>query len=148
MGQAVSQDQNGTPAEPRRYAAAVRARLRVARAAGRMRAGGIQVTWLVVVLAGAAVPLSQALEAPSWVGPVLGFTVVIAAGIERIFQRTTDAALALDALRRALERAERQLVAPGPTAEGDRAAAFVERCEEAFRDYDERMEDYQKRMLE
>ncbi len=56
------------------YDRLVRRRLRVANTASRMRAGGIQGVWLVILIAGAAIPLSDALisDGWSWVSPLLG----------------------------------------------------------------------------
>jgi hypothetical protein len=60
----------------------VRRRLRVASFAVWLRAGDIQVAWLVILGAGAAIPLSEALidQGWSWVSPTLGFLIVVAAG--------------------------------------------------------------------
>ncbi len=91
----------------------MRRRLRAASFAVWLRAGGIQFAWLVILGAGAAIPLSEALidQGWSWVSPTLGFLVVVAAGVERIFGRTTEAAVALDRLRRELAREHRMLTA-------------------------------------
>ncbi len=65
-----------------------------------------------MIVAGAGVPLTEALGGPAWIGPILGFVVVVAVGIDRIFGRTTPAASAQDALRRGLAR-ERRLFLSG-----------------------------------
>lgn len=70
----------------------------------RLRYFALQATWVIVLTAGAAIPLSAALGWPGWVAPVLGFSVVVATGLEKVFNRTTDGAVAVDRLRRALEQ--------------------------------------------
>lgn len=118
----------------------------VAYTAAVLRAGGIQAVWLVVLVAGAAIPLTEALvdEGWEWVSPVLGFVVVIAAGLERIFRRTTDAAAALDRLRRSLSRERRLLIAgAGPYAVAqDPFALYAESCEPFIATHDDAMVDY------
>lgn len=97
------------------------------------RAMTAQALWLVVILAGAAIPLNTAIDGPTWVEPWLGFVVVAAAGIERIFARTSAKASAVDSLRRDLEQRTRRLKAgaipPYPDATFD---AFVEECEKSI----------------
>jgi hypothetical protein len=129
----------------------VRRRLRVANVAAWLRAGGIQFAWLVIVIAGAAIPLSEALigDGWSWVSPTLGFLIVIAAGVERIFGRTTEAAVALDSLRRELARERRMLTASaGPySLADDRFGLYAERTEEHIARYDERMIAYHRQVI-
>jgi len=129
----------------------VRRRLRAASLAAWLRAGGIQVAWLVIVIAGAAIPLSEALidTGWSWVSPTLGFLIVIAAGVERIFGRTTEAAVALDSLRRDLARERRMIRAlAGPYALADDPfVLYAERTEEHFARYDERMIAYHRQVV-
>lgn len=139
-----------TPGQ-QRYEQLVGRRLRVANAAARMRASGIQAVWLVVLVAGAAVPLSEALmtDGWTWVSPVLGFVIVIAAGLERIFRRTTEAAVPLDELRRNVAR-ERRLLLAGADVYGDADATyalFAERVEQHIGVYDRAMVDYAKRVV-
>lgn len=126
-------------------------RLRVANVAAWLRAGGIQAVWLVVLVAGAAVPLSDALisDGWTWVSPMLGFVIVVAAGLERIFRRTTDAAAFLDELRRNVAR-ERRLLLAGADVYGDPDASYAryaERVEQHIGVYDRHMVDYAKRLL-
>ncbi|MGB3686433.1 MAG: hypothetical protein WA991_11485 [Ornithinimicrobium sp.] len=92
-----------------RYIAFVRARIRIGNTAAMLRTVVIQSLWIIVIIAGAGVPLSAALHGPEWVAPILGFAVVVAAGIERVFRRTTSAAVAQDSLRRGLAREQRML---------------------------------------
>ena len=137
--------------DSRKFDRMVRSRLRLANLAARLRAGGIQVVWLVVLIAGAAIPLTEALitDGWTWVSPVLGFVVVIAAGLERIFSRTTDAAAALDQLRRELSRERRLLIArSGPYAEtGEPHNLYATRAEAVIASSDARMVDYNRRVL-
>jgi hypothetical protein len=65
--------------------------------------------WVVIVTAGAGVPLAAAVGWPDEVGPALGFVVVVvvASGIERIFGRTTPTAVAWEKLNRELSRQTR-----------------------------------------
>jgi protein-S-isoprenylcysteine O-methyltransferase Ste14 len=135
----------------RRYDRTLRRRLRVADAAAWMRAGGIQAVWLVVLVAGAAVPLTEAVIADgwTWVSPVLGFVIVVAAGLERIFQRTTGAAAALDDLRRKVAR-ERRMVQAGAGVYADADASYAQyaaRIEEHIADYDRQMVEYARRVV-
>jgi hypothetical protein len=129
----------------------IRRRLRAANVAAWLRAGGIQFAWLVIVVAGAAIPLSEALidQGWSWVSPKLGFLIVIAAGVERIFGRTTEAAVALDCLRRELARERRMLTATaGPySLADDRFALYAERTDEHIARYDERMVAYHRQVI-
>ncbi|MGE5210145.1 MAG: hypothetical protein ACM3MM_02720, partial [Acidobacteriota bacterium] len=69
----------------RRYVDGVERRLGRLRSEVWLRTTTIQLLWLVVVLAGAAIPLSSALGWWDWIEPTLGFVVVAAAGVERIF---------------------------------------------------------------
>jgi hypothetical protein len=133
------------------YDLAIRRRLRVANAAAWFRATGIQVVWLVVLVAGAGVPLTQAVASDgwTWVSPVLGFIVVLGAGIERIFSKTTEAAVSLDVLRRSLAGERRQLMSGvGEYAESEDAhRLYAERVEALIAEYDAKMVDYNTRML-
>lgn len=119
--------------------------------AARLRAGGIQAVWLVVLVAGAAVPLSDALvtDGWEWVNPVLGFVIVLAAGLERIFRRTTDAAVPLDELRRNIAREHRLFLASADVYADPDAAypRYAERVEEHIARYDHQMVAYAKRVV-
>ena len=143
--------EQGPTGDSQKYDQMVRSRLRLANLAARLRAGGIQVVWLVILIAGAAIPLTEALitEGWTWVSPVLGFVVVIAAGLERIFSRTTDAAAALDQLRRELSRERRLLIArSGPYAETEEPDnLYAARAEVLIASYDARMVEYNRRVL-
>jgi hypothetical protein len=134
-----------------RYTRRIRWRLRTANLAAWMRAGGIQIVWLTILVAGAAIPVSDVLidSGWEWVSPVLGFIVVIAAGLERIFSRTTPAAAALDELRRNLAREYRIFLAAPDDHDGgaDRFDRYVERSEALVADYDQKMIDYNARVV-
>ncbi len=131
-----------TPAQ-QRYAAELHRRVRLGNAGALLRTWGIQALWIIVILSGAGVPLNEALDGPYWVGPVLGFLVVVAAGIERVFGRTTPAAAAQDVLRRGLAREQRLFDAGVGDYRGDDAfERYLRRCEELISAYDESMLDY------
>jgi hypothetical protein len=112
------------------------------------RAFVVQATWIVILAAGAAVPLATALEWDDSVGPVLGFVVVVATGVERIFGRTTQGAVAVDELRRRLDRERRLLdTRRMEYAETDDPfGLFVARSEEAIDQYDRTMVEYGARL--
>ncbi|WES63167.1 hypothetical protein P0L94_11945 [Microbacter sp. GSS18] len=112
-----------------------------------LRSFTMQATWLVVLAAGAAVPLAAALGWPEWVAPVLGFAIVVATGIEKIFGRTTDAAVAVDALRRRLDRERRKRDARSGSDEADADGfdAYVRGCERAIAEFDDSMLAYTKK---
>ncbi len=142
-----------TPSTPGQvqYDRHLRRRLQLADTAAWLRAGGIQAVWLVVLLAGAAVPLSDAIlrDGWTWVSPMLGFIIVVAAGLERIFRRTTDAAVPLDELRRKVAR-ERRLLLAGAENYGDPGATYAlyaERVEQHIAEYDRQMVAYAKRVV-
>jgi hypothetical protein len=134
-----------------RYDRLIRSRLRVANVAAWLRASGIQIVWLVILIAGAAIPLSEALITSgwAWVSPTLGFIIVIAAGLERIFSRTTGAAVALDRLRRDLSRERRLLIArSGPYAElTDPFCTYAERAESVIAEYDQAMVSHHQQIV-
>ena len=75
------------------------------------------------------------------VSPTLGFLIVVAGGVERIFGRTTEAAVALDRSQRELAREHRMLTAnAGPKSlADDRFALYAQRTEEHIARYDEQM---------
>ena len=103
------------------------------------RSVGQKATWVVALLAGAAVTLSDALEWWSWWTPVLGFVVVVAQGSDRLFARSSPTALAKESMRRALGKERRLFYAAAPPYRDadDRFALFVERTEAALDRYDE-----------
>ncbi len=140
-----------TPGQ-QQYDRVLRRRLRVADTAAWLRAGGMQAVWLVVLVAGAAVPLTEAIltEGWTWVSPVLGFVIVVAAGLERIFRRTTDAAVSLDELRRKVARERRLLQARADVYSDPDAtyALYAERVEQLIADYDRRMVAYAERVVD
>lgn len=116
-------------------------RLRRSRIAAVARSAGVQSAWSLTLLAGAGVPLAQALGAYKWVAPILGFLVVVASGAQGIFARTAGMGSAMDRLARSLA-SERRLyeMSAGPYAEqGDMFIRFVERSEEAIAGYDRAM---------
>lgn len=126
-----------------RYVTDLRSRVRTGRVAALLRTGGIQVLWIIVVVAGAGVPLSDAVAGPSWVAPTLGFVVVVAAGVERIFSRATPAAAAQDKLRRGLSREQRLFDARAePYTDGEAFAIYSSRSEALLAEYDQAMLDY------
>ncbi|MEM9561360.1 MAG: hypothetical protein AAGA93_02000 [Actinomycetota bacterium] len=73
----------------------------------RFRVGAIQLSWVIVTIAGAAVALVEAFDWPRWVAALLGFVVVVFQGFERIFGRTTEGSRSVDVLRRDLGREKR-----------------------------------------
>ena len=146
-------DGNELTKSQRKYRRMMRTRLGVADFAAWLRAGGIQMVWLTVLIAGAAIPLSESLIPENggweWVSPVLGFVIVVAAGIERVFSRTTSAAVALDELRRSLARERRLLLAGSDEyAEADdRFAMYAKRAEDLIAQYDKKIIDYNDQVL-
>ncbi|TIC81313.1 hypothetical protein E8D34_18135 [Nocardioides sp. GY 10113] len=127
----------------RRYLDDISTRIRAGEREAMLRNVGIQALWILVIVAGAGVPLSEAVGAPAWVAPTLGFVVVVAAGVERVFARTTTAAAAQEALRRALAREQRAYDARvGVYADGSAFDRLVDRCERLIADYDRTMVQY------
>ena len=134
---------SGVERRQQRYVEAVRNRIRVGNAGALLRTGGIQALWIVVIMAGAGVPLNEALGGPFWVAPTLGFIVVVAAGIERVFGRTTPAAFAQDNLRRGLAREQRLFLSGAGPYQGDDAFdCYAERSEQLIAEYDQVMVAY------
>lgn len=136
-------------ASQHQYVEDVERRVRRLRAEVWLRSTTIQLLWLIVILAGAAIPLSTALGWWSWIEPTLGFVVVAAAGVERIFARTSGKSATVDELRRALAHEHRMLL----TATGDYAdptsafPTFVARCEAAIEHHDRRTIDEDQRLF-
>ena len=88
-------------------------------------------------------PLADAVGAAGWIGPTLGFVVVVASGLERIFGRTTPAAPAQGALRRGLARERRLFLAgAGPYDTEGGFDLYAQRSEELIAVYDQAMLDY------
>jgi hypothetical protein len=139
----VDTDLEGLTENQKRYQRLTKRRFRAANIAVWLRAGGIQAVWLVVLIAGAAIPLTEAIivDGWTWVSPVLGFVIVVAAGVERIFSRTAGAAGALDELRRGLMQERRLLLAKsGEYATSDEPfALWAQRSEDRITSYDQRM---------
>jgi hypothetical protein len=117
-------------ARQEKYLTEIRTRAKSARYRMWAREFAAQAIWLIVISAGGAIPLNAALGGPSWIEPSLGFVVVAAAGIERIFARTGGKAAAIDVLRRDLEQLQRRLEATAsrPYSKA-RFEQFVEDCE-------------------
>lgn len=132
-----------TADDERGYLDDLSGRIRVGSTGALLRTGGIQALWIVVIVAGAGVSLSEAVGASDWVPPTLGFVVVVAAGLERVFARATPAAAAQDALRRALARERRAFRARvGAYAGADAFDQLVDRCERFIALYDQTMIQY------
>jgi hypothetical protein len=129
-------DENGAierteeEARQEKYVEHMRKRAKSSRYRMGAREFAAQAIWLIVIMAGGAIPLNTALGGPSWIEPSLGFVVVAAAGIEKIFARTGRKAAAIDVLRRDLEQLQRRLEATAslPYSEA-RFAQFVQDCE-------------------
>jgi hypothetical protein len=104
----------------------------------------IHLSWIIVLAAGAAVSVVEAVDLPSWVAPVLGFVVVLFQGIGRVFGRTSQGSRAMDLLRRRLAHEQRLvLVRAGPYATvGEPMKLFIERCEQLLTENDATMVDY------
>ena len=131
-----------------RYEREISRRLRRSSLAARARAFALQSNWIVILAAGAAVSLSAALDWDDWVGPVLGFVVVIGTGVDRIFSRTTEGSIAVDRLRRELER-QRRLYEARQLMYSDNAdpfGSYVARVEAAIAEYDEAMVSHSSRL--
>ena len=111
-----------------------------------LRVVGIQTAWSATLLAGAAIPVAQALAEPGnfeWVVSLLGFVVVVAAGADRLFARTRGTVEAHDMLRRSLRRERRLMLAgKGSYADGDAFDTYVTNVEAAIADYDQRSHKY------
>jgi len=133
-----------TTPEQRAYLREIRRRDRRATWGTRSRYVSIQLSWIIVLVAGAAVSLTDVFDLPSWVAPVLGFVVVVFQGIERVFGRTSQGSKAMDLLRRKLAHEQRLvLVGGGPYATvGEPMEVFIERCEQLLTENDETMIDY------
>ena len=130
--------------EQRAYLREIRRRERRATWSTRGRYVAIHMSWIVVLLAGAAVPLAQALGSPAWVGAVLGFVVVAFQGFDRIFGRTSQGSRSMDLLRRRLAREQRMMLVGGGqyAADVDRVHVFVDRCEDLLVANDDEMIEY------
>jgi hypothetical protein len=137
------------------YKKEMRRRIRRTTVRTRTRLFTMQMMWVVVLAAGAAVPLATALKWHAWVGPVLGFVVVVASGTERIYGRTTPAAVAWEKLNRELDRQTRlfntSTLEYAEYAEyarrHERFALYVKHSEKAIRKFDKTMLAYTKSTL-
>lgn len=109
----------------------------------RMRYLAMHLSWIVVLIAGALIPVVGTSDWANWVVP-LGIVIVVFQGIDGIFHRTAAGGRAMDILRRGLEAEQRMLlVGAGPYAEtADPYAVFVKRCERLVRANDAFMVDY------
>jgi hypothetical protein len=140
---------DGLDEAQRAYLAEIQHRVRRLGTEVWLRTTAIQAMWLVVVLAGAGIPLNTALGGPGWVEPSLGFVVVAAAGIERIFVRTSGKAATVDVLRRALAH-ECRLLSAGTGGDDEQRAgfeSFVERCESAILAHDRQVVEDDRQLL-
>jgi hypothetical protein len=149
-GQDVTENRmDGLTDEQQKYLDEIQRRTRTAGISMWARGATVQFLWLVVVLAGAGIPLNGALGGPDWVEPTLGFIVVAAAGIDQIFGRTSRKAATVDRLRRALAHETRLLRAGAvPYADDSTAfATFIERCELAIAEYNKRVIKENRRLL-
>jgi hypothetical protein len=110
----------------------------------RARYVAIHASWIVVLLAGAAVSLVDVFDLSSRFAALLGFVVVVFQGIDRVFDRTAPGAHADNRLRRALAQEQRLLpVRGGPYAKAeDAVGVFAERCERLLAENDATMIDY------
>jgi hypothetical protein len=140
----VGTDEAVGPDEHVAYLDEIRRRDRRARWGTRLRYLVMHVSWIIVLLAGAAIALVEVFGLSSWVAPLLGFVVVVFQGVDRIFERTARGALAMDVLRRGLEREQRLLlVGGGPYAIAeDRGSLFAARCEDLIAENDRTMVAY------
>ncbi|MGA9279566.1 hypothetical protein [Ilumatobacter sp.] len=130
--------------EQKAYLREIRRRERRATLSTRGRYVAIHLSWIVVLLAGAGVPLAQALGSPAWVAAMLGFVVVAFQGFDRIFGRTSEGSRSMDLLRRRLAREQRLMLAGGGqyAAGVDRIEVFVDRCEDLLLANDDEMVNY------
>ncbi len=104
----------------------------------------IHLSWIVVLLAGAAVSLVEVFDLSTRVAALLGFVVVAFQGFDRIFGRTSQGSRSMDALRRGLAREQRMMLVGGGPYHGatDRNAPFVQRCERLLQINDDAMANY------
>jgi hypothetical protein len=132
------------------YLREIRRRDRRARWATRARYTTIHLSWIIVLLAGGAVSLVEVFGLSTWVAALLGFTVVVFQGIDRVFGRTSQGARAMDVLRRGLEHEQRLLLVGADVyaTVDDPGALFVERCERLIGENDAAMVDYFARLTE
>lgn len=114
----------------------------------RLRYFTLQATWVIVLTAGAAIPLSAALGWPGWIAPILGFSIVVATGLEKVFNRTTDGAVAVDRLRRTLDQEGRLFHARKLhyADTNDPFDEYVRRSEAAIAEFDRSMLAYAQRI--
>ncbi len=110
----------------------------------RARYVSIHLSWIVVLVAGAAVALVDVFDLSTRYAAVLGLVVVVFQGFERIFDRTSHGAQANDVLRRALEQEQRMALGGiGPYVDAaDPFDVFAERCEALIAAHDATMVDF------
>jgi hypothetical protein len=137
-------DAIATSPEQKAYLQEIRRRDRRATWATRCRYVLIHLSWIIVLLAGAAVALVDVFDLSSRFAALLGFVVVVFQGIERVFDRTSVGSRSMDLLRRGLAREQRlMLVRGGPYASAeDPIELFAERCEQLLSENDDAMVDY------
>lgn len=133
------------------YLRTIDKRVRSANWAVLSRVAGLQVAWGVSLVAGAAVPLVQALDwdAKDAITAVLGFVVVVAQGADRLMARTSGVVQADDAMRRAMARERRLFDArQGPYRDvDDPFAVFVDRVEAVIAEHDGHVAAYSRDLL-
>jgi hypothetical protein len=135
-----------TRARRERYVRELEKRARQARRDVFLLRFGVQLSWAVSLVAGAAISLVQAFgENVGWsegtgntLTAVLGFVVVVAQGADRLLSRGARGAAASDLLHRTVERERRTLeVGEGPYRGAvDPFSLFVDRMEAALLDDD------------
>ena len=125
------------------YLREIRRRDRRATSATRSRYASIDSSWIIVLAAGAAVALVEAIDLASWVAPVLGRSRG-RPRLDQVFGRTSEGSKPMDLLRRRLAHEQRLvLVRGGPYATvGEPMKLFIERCERLLTENDATMVDY------
>jgi hypothetical protein len=144
--------------EQRQYLKAVNRRVKRADAAVLSRLIGVQVAWIVSLIAGAGVALVQAIGAQvDWLGPnadwisaLLGFLVVLAQGADRLVARTSGVVRAEEDMRRNLAREQRLFHArSGPyRTTDDPFHVFVQRAEVELATHDREVAAYSVSLLQ
>lgn len=124
--------------DQQRYVRRIRQRIRWSDLAMNSRSAGQRAAWVVALIAGAAVTLSEAIGDLTWLPAFLGFVIVVAQGTDRLFARGVEGARSMDAMRRALSKEHRLYDAgAGPYEVAEQPfALFVERCEALLDEYD------------
>ena len=140
-----------TPAQ-HEYLASIKKRAGAAGASAWARAGTVHLLWLVVVLAGAGIPLNGALGGPGWVEPVLGFVIVAAAGADKIFARTRGKGSGSRHVATLLEQATSSVVdrvrrLRRPCRSAQAFAKFVSNAELLIDHYDQQVIEQNKQLF-